>query len=202
MVTSKAVVHRMRNATTAVTRMDSLLPLTRRGDEPLPGIDERLPAPLGTAEDERTLDGAVVQTLERDVEWFRPSESLAEVSPDHPPTPRVAGIYEDVRGLLWVHTLTADRRWPDAVRALNGVDGKLRYYVDSRDIYLDSRVEVIDPQTGRLVATAKWDWELPMFTPGTFISRVLKGPAGWNVGEVWRVSFRGFYERTTGGNQH
>ncbi len=142
---------------------------------------------LRYAIEKRKLNGELVQLLEREVSWFPPAESMAPVSPAGGPTSRVAGIWEDARGLLWVHTITADRRWPQAIGTLQGVDGKSRHFVEFRDLYSDSRIEIIDPVAGGLVATGKFDAELPMFSPGPFISRVINGPSGWLVGEVWAV---------------
>jgi hypothetical protein len=150
---------------------------------------------LRYAIEKRRLSGEVVQLLEREVSWFPPSEAVSPVAPASQPTPRVVGIWEDVRGLLWVHTITADRRWPNAIGTLTGVDGKSRYFIESKDLYSDSRIEIIDPQTGGLVATAKFDSEYPTLTPGTFMSRVVKGPSGWLVAEVWRVIFNGWTGR-------
>jgi hypothetical protein len=146
---------------------------------------------LRYAIEKRALDGTLVRTLERDIGWFRPSIAVAGVSADTAPTARVVAIWEDTRGMLWVHTITADGRWPSALGELPGVDGKPRYYVASRDLYFDTRIEIIDPENGRLIATAKYDSELPTFTPGPYLSRVLKGPSGWLVGEVWSVRLVG-----------
>jgi hypothetical protein len=148
--------------------------------------------PLRYAIEKRTLDGELVQLIERDVHWFPPSMTLAPENAESQPTARVTGIWEDGRGLLWVQTSTADGRWPSALGSLTGVDGVTRYFVESRDLYRDTRIEIIDPFSGSLVATEKFDTELPTFSPGPFLSRVVVGPTGWPVGEVYSLHLSGF----------
>jgi hypothetical protein len=150
---------------------------------------------LRYAIEKRTLTGELVQILERDAEWFRPSAFMTKVTPDDPPTARMLGIWEDQRGLLWVHTITADGRWPQALGHIQGIDGQQRYVLTSRDLYTDTRVEIIDPRTGELVATAKFDTEMPTFTRGPVLARVLVGPTGWLVSEVWSVRLLGYRYR-------
>ena len=147
---------------------------------------------LRYAVEKRKLNGELVQVFERDAEWFRPADRIAEVTPDAPPTARVVGLFEDSRGLLFIHSITADGRWHSALGGINGVDGKMRYVVHSPDLYKDTRVEVIDPESGKLVATAKFDPEYPTFSRGPYISRVVRGPLGWLVSEVSLVRLRGF----------
>lgn len=170
-----------------------VVPMLRNADE---NYSRRLIAPardgmhfwsahrLRYAIEKRTWDGELVQTLERDIGWFMPALRVDGVTIDRPPTAIVAGVWEDVRGLLWVHTVTADGRWPTALGQRQAVDGSYNYAVAGKDIYRDSRLEIIDPEQGTLVATAKFDMELPTFSPGPMLSRVLMGPGGWPVGEV------------------
>jgi hypothetical protein len=142
--------------------------------------------------EKRTLGGELVQQLERDVSWFRPGSAVAPVSPEAPPSPVVVGIWEDRRGLLWVHTITADARWETALGDATRVDGKTVYPLTGPDLYRDTRIEIIDPTNGTLVATAVWDTVYPAFSAGPFFARILPGPRGWLVGEVWNIRLEGY----------
>jgi hypothetical protein len=150
---------------------------------------------LRYAIEKRTLNGEVVQLLERDAEWFRPAKRVAGISADTAPTPRVMGLWEDVRGLIWIHTTTADGRWFSGLSGLQSVDGTAIPFVSGPDLYRDTRIEIVDPENGRLVATAKFDPVFPTFARGAHIARVLEGPMGWLVSEVWMVKLRGFTTR-------
>jgi hypothetical protein len=146
---------------------------------------------LRYAIEKRTLDGELVQVFERDADWFRPRKAVSGISADTAPTAKVMGVWEDARGMVWVHTLTADGRWFSGLSGLQSVDGKAIPFVSGPDLYRDTRLEVIDPSNGKLVATAKFDSEYPTFARGPYLARVLTGPFGWLIAELYQARLRG-----------
>lgn len=76
-----------------------------------------------------------------------------------PPSASVLDIAVDDRGLLWVVGEAPDERWETAV----GPKGKPL----NSDSFIDSIIEVIEPDTGRLLARRRLDGSIRGFVaPG------------------------------------
>ena len=131
----------------------------------------------------------------RRADWF-PEGKLPRVTirPDEPPFPSVAAMIEDVNGLVWVFIRVADRRWPEALRPLQGSEEQHRYEIvktthDIADIDLayDTIIEVFDPARKVLLATTRTD-ELYRFSVGpNRVGRLRRTSDGSLIPEIWRV---------------
>ena len=101
---------------------------------------------------EHDANGAPLRTLSRVADWFPPQHEarFRKVGDRDPPTPRVAALSVDEQGLVWVFALVAAPDWEDRLAAGSGdtVDGFLQF---------NTRIEVIDPDMGQLVAAMTFD---------------------------------------------
>lgn len=98
--------------------------------------------------------GVKHRTLVRQADWFRPSMEFHAPSPDKPPPPRPWQIRQDERGLLWVVVFVADAEWWKALGPSK--DPRVEYESLNDNQYRDTVVEVIDPASGTLVASARF----------------------------------------------
>ena len=94
--------------------------------------------------------GKWLQQLERRTDWF-PSWTVepADAPFGSPPMPVLSAVAQDSTGLLWTFTTVADSRWrrrptPSTTATVTNYD----------DIY-DTVIEVLNPRTGRLVASTR-----------------------------------------------
>ena len=107
-------------------------------------------ARLSTYEIELWEPNRVLQSMRRDVEWF-PELPPKRREQDHgweaEPTPGLIGMAAD-DSLIWVLIDTPDKRWREAAA--------------TRDInlFVDTRVEVIDWRRGRVIASDRFDERL------------------------------------------
>ncbi len=105
--------------------------------------------------------GRLVRRLSRRTSWFPElnTDVVRERRERGEPVPWVSSIHEDARGLLRVHSRVPDPRWRTAIREGSGshpiITDPLRY--------TDSMLEVIDPRTGTLVVSRRFDAPLDMF---------------------------------------
>ena len=139
--------------------------------------------------------GKLELELIRRADWF-PEGNLPRVTirPDEPPFPNVAAIMEDANGLAWVFVSVADRRWPQALKSLQGSEEQHRYEIvktthDVADIDLayDTVVEVFDPVRKVLLASTRVD-EFYRFSVGpNRVGRLRRAPDGSLIPEIWRI---------------
>lgn len=111
-----------------------------------------------------------LRTLRRDPSWFH-GESNAAIGaaprngrPWIPPSPAVVGIEEDDEGLLWAYVRVPAPGWRDAwSRVKLDIDaGRQPRLNDLRwEKLYDTRIEVIDPVAGRVLARTTVDGFLP-----------------------------------------
>lgn len=116
--------------------------------------------------------------------WFRPSRQFAE--PRVRPNPIIEALWES-QGLLWVLIRDADSKWipptgPQLERAFDLEEYNKTY---------DSVIEVVDPKSGEIRATKRFDQALWGRAP----SRLLASPrvnkqAGSVRLDVWRPEVR------------
>jgi hypothetical protein len=87
--------------------------------------------------------------------WFRPydEDPTAGAAPDNPPKPWITGLYEDAGGLLWTFTVVLDEDWEDALFQLDDEFHGAYYTWTRYGELFDTRVEVIDPVAGELIAS-------------------------------------------------
>lgn len=91
------------------------------------------------------------RVLERSVDWFPPG--VAEVTDaDGPPAPRLQAVRQDSAGRLLVLMHVADARWQEGAEP-----GAYELTITDRHRYRDTRIEMLDAETGELLASARSD---------------------------------------------
>ncbi|GIW52755.1 MAG: hypothetical protein KatS3mg081_2110 [Gemmatimonadales bacterium] len=135
--------------------------------------------------------GARILTIVREVDWFPPRAEDVFVPEDAArPVPWIRGIFQDRQGLLWVLVSVADQQWRARPRAGGGVE---RRPVSNSEInrYVDTRIEVLDPSAGVLVAAVRH----PSLLMGFVEEGLVFGPRGDDQGnefvEIYRLALTG-----------
>ena len=120
------------------------------------------------------VDRRETKTVVRETDWFAPwqgplgGEGLVE-----PKRPGVAGVAERPDGRLTVVTLVADADWEQNRPRI--VRGRLEHGLNPdllpRQLMFDSMVEILDPETDEVLATARSDdaVHLPVGGDGTVV---------------------------------
>jgi hypothetical protein len=95
--------------------------------------------------------GEPLTTLERKPTWFSERGSMG--SPTTPPTASIAAIHEDPQtGQLWVFAQVPAATWREAWPAVQPGATDISSRSIAREKLYDTRVEVLDPKAGRVVA--------------------------------------------------
>ncbi len=96
-------------------------------------------------------------SLKPSASWFRPYEAFAPVrtSPTQAPMGRVAAVFEDDAGLLWILGQAADARWTAGLGPARRIEGQTVYEVVDRAKAFDGLIEVYDPRAGVLLASRR-----------------------------------------------
>jgi hypothetical protein len=104
-------------------------------------------------------DGRLVRTLIGRRDWFVPWYDDALLNPQraNPPPPLIGAIFEDA-GLLWVHYSIAAPGWANALSSELDPMGNPQIRPDRR--YRVAGIEIIDPNTGRLLLRRLFDDDL------------------------------------------
>lgn len=105
--------------------------------------------------EEWNVDGTMVRELTRHVPWFPPVERVGFVDAESPPTPELGRIHSDGSGFLWVVLRVPGAQWEEALEMRPDVYGRQRLRPGNPRQYQDSIIEVINPETGRIVARTR-----------------------------------------------
>jgi hypothetical protein len=101
-------------------------------------------------------------------EWTDADEY--ERGPRSPPLPRILGLYPDSDERLWLAALVPDLTWKPAALAPKPNRGREVPYmpppISDYPKYYDTVVEVIDPASGRVIVSQRFDEYLPFFMEG------------------------------------
>jgi hypothetical protein len=119
----------------------------------------------------------------REPEWFPPSDSLWNPTPDVRPMPRVTGLWEDGE-LLWVLGTAADPEWANALGEPTGIEGRLVYPIEDYAGAYDGVIEVIDAEDGTLMASCRIDdlgQNMSVIEPGLIAMRRENEDGWWFV---------------------
>jgi hypothetical protein len=113
-------------------------------------------------------DGSLDRVVRRSAEWFAPYR-LDDRGPAFS-RPTVSRVYEDEEGRLWtlVRVPAADRAAAERVLG----SGALRLDDLDWSAVQDSRIEVLDPETGRLLASFRSDRALLLLEGGYVVDRI------------------------------
>ena len=97
--------------------------------------------------------GEPVKTLERKPSWFPVPSRGMRFSPNAPPPPELTGLFEDPKsGYLWVYARVPASNWRAAWPAASANATAVSSRSIATEKLYDTRIEVLDPSTGRVVA--------------------------------------------------
>jgi hypothetical protein len=112
--------------------------------------------------------GTREQRVEVDSDWFEPSFHYGKEG--ERPISTLDALWEDDDGLVWVLLHTADEQWrPPAPSDL--LHERPTDPMEQRRKY-DSIVEVIDPESGRVVASERFDMQFHVHPQGRILASV------------------------------
>jgi hypothetical protein len=137
------------------------------------------------------LSGTHLRTLEREAAWFPPGGEAGSPSADRQARPN-AGLWTprfDEHGRLWTFARVADGDWADALETGPDPYGRPRMGVpqgSQSDLY-DSMIEVLDPATGRLLASTRIDAALGFLLPGGYAASYREDDGGNPFIDIWRM---------------
>jgi hypothetical protein len=102
-------------------------------------------------------DGRLVRSMERKPEWFAERSTRMEGGPSTPPQPRIADMRFDEEGLLWVFLHIPSPRWREAWPAGGDATGEISVGRIQVDLLYTTRIEVLDPNLGRVLTRRSLD---------------------------------------------
>jgi hypothetical protein len=143
------------------------------------------------------LDGTKQGELVRRAAWFQPDAGLLKGSRGaypRPPSPHIQSMWQDANGLLWVLSLLADKDWKAGLREVRHENGGSGYELANAERHFDSILEVIDPRTGRLVSSRRFDAMLSFLTDDGLAIGARADDDGVEYVDVWQISLRGPYK--------
>ncbi len=136
------------------------------------------------------FEGRKLRELVRDVPWFEPQNHFGfrNDDPGARPTPGILDLRMDSSGNLWVVVLVADENWKSGLGNVRGMYGRQTRGVSDENAYYDSIIDVIDPATGRLIASQRFDQRLQWVGETEYASSYRQNGAGVPFVDVFRVT--------------
>jgi hypothetical protein len=133
------------------------------------------------------VTGRIIRRVERRTSWFPPNlrPRTGPRDPDRP-EPFLSRVAQGPDGLLWVQLIVPDPDWKDAL-GTRSADNPVHVSIADIDGYEDTIIEVLDPGTGRLMASHRFDRSLTLFGPG-FVGGVTVAEDGHVRLETWRMT--------------
>jgi hypothetical protein len=134
--------------------------------------------------------GRRLARLERRPPWFLPYDTLLSRTPENPPYSHLASVREDTMGRLWAVSFVADSQWAEGLSSqpVEGEGGIRFYRTEYPEKTLDTMIEVIDPVTGRLLVSRRFDGLYPHLISDSLIGRTVYDESGIPAVEIYRVS--------------
>lgn len=138
------------------------------------------------------VTGKRVAQFRRDVAWFpprmSPTRGLRAQSDADAPEPFLMAVHESADGILWVLIAVPDRDWKRAIAARR--DGQEHTQVLDEQLYYDTVIEALHPQTGQLLATTTVPAFIRQFVADDAIGTVVEGSDGVPRIHLWRVAVK------------
>ncbi len=135
-----------------------------------------------------TADGRHLRTLERVEAWFPPKVVRTWGGPDQPIDPRVIDITSDAGGRLRVAILKASRHWAVRLPApLPNARGEPIHPVPPGTGLFETRIEIIDPSTERMIAFGTFEVEAFGFVDPEHVFTYAEDEIGNPTVSVWRL---------------
>ena len=102
-------------------------------------------------------NGNLKRTTERRPAWFREESSGLDGGPNTPPPPQITGMHFDRSGRVWVYAIVAKPTWRQAWKDVPRIPaGSETTEGPAFEELFQSRIEIIDPRTARVVTTATY----------------------------------------------
>jgi len=123
--------------------------------------------------DKWSPEGAHIRTIKREVDWFEPWDRWVSPADGTPPS-RIAGAWEDGAGNLWVlHVVADEDHDPDTYVHIRSdeIQGPV-------DPAFDTIIEVLDANTGQLLASRRFPTRMQGFMNGRVIGFDLAADGG------------------------
>ncbi len=138
--------------------------------------------------EEWDITGRMLRQLERTVEWFRPYEKRDVLGPSAPPQPNIESIYIDSKGLIWVFTAVGARDWRQNIVPRKPMEGIAPGFEPTSlsGIY-DTMVEIIDPDTRRVLVSQRVDGLVWGMLSDSLIFSDAQDEDGFPTYQLWRV---------------
>ncbi|MEZ4424244.1 MAG: hypothetical protein R3E98_12605 [Gemmatimonadota bacterium] len=120
--------------------------------------------------DQWSVAGEHVRTLRRDVPWFRPHRDpgIDVEHPERPPRPGIMDVRIDPSGALWVNVRVADQEFHEGLGDIRGIYDRPMTGITDYVRYYDSRIEILDPQSGALIWFQTLDQPLRFVAGGDY----------------------------------
>ena len=134
--------------------------------------------------------GDRVAELVRQAEWFRPYDRYWLPSLKDRPAPRIMGVWEDGDGNVWTIVHVGDRRWKRGLAKGIPAEGQMMYPIEDEQRVYDTIVEVIDPSTGRVVASRRFDETFDVVVEPNLVAGYREADDGRPYVEIWQVHLR------------
>lgn len=134
--------------------------------------------------------GSVERTIRREVPWFPPGmrPEPRGGTPSLEPAPFIFDVREDEAGRLWVLIAIADPDWRSAIQA--PAAGDRHGSVTDEQRYRDTFIEVLDPASGRLLASKRLPQHIKQFVDDNLIGTVLEDADGTPRFFTWQLELR------------
>lgn len=108
------------------------------------------------------MNGKRLRAMHRNPSWFSVWNVSANPHPDSLPQSAILSVSPDSAGRLWVISRLADSRWRTALER-DTTTNRGRYRVRDHEMYWDTLVDVIEPATGRVLASQRFDAAFGLF---------------------------------------
>ena len=126
--------------------------------------------------------GRLLKTIVRDADWFPAWKEMQAESPV------LTSLRVDSRGYLWVVAIVFDPAAPALPPSSPGEGRRPSIDPADQNRFFDTRIEVVDPASGRLVATSRFDRVFGSWV-GDRLGTRSASPSGESRPELWRVRF-------------
>ena len=130
--------------------------------------------------------GRLHRRYTRNVDWFEPWDHQPGITEDGPGNPQLQDIHEDRLGRLWVMVRVGDRRWRRSVEPYIS-EGRKFFRPTRFEGVWDTVVEVIQPESGRLIASGRSEAPLFQFLDDSHAWGMHITEEGVPQIDVWRV---------------
>jgi hypothetical protein len=138
---------------------------------------------------EFAVDGRELRRHARNPPWYSPYRKRVLPGPTTPPTPVVRALVSmRAFGYLMTMSLIPDRNFARGLTPFRAEGAELYEVTDWSKVY-DSVIELIDPATGSVVASRRFDEALDMSSGSSFVAAA-EARGDSPVLSMYRISFR------------